>query len=92
MNKPGNAKLKPGTPKLKIVRTQQDRDDGAGTRAMTPGMGQIIQLETIKMKMQSLAATHQIQSKAYGCSSHDYSNIGGGPVEMKIKSERSKGA
>lgn len=74
----GDTKLKAGTP---TVRTRQERGDGGQTRAMTPGMREIIQFETIKMKMQSLAATHQIQSKACGCSSRDSSHIGAGPAK-----------
>lgn len=57
----------------------------------TPGTGEMITLETIKMKMQSLAVMHQIQSKACGGSSLDYSHIGGGPAQNTINSEKSMG-
>lgn len=57
----------------------------------TPGMREMITLETTQMKMQSLAIMHQIQSKACGGSSLDYSHIGDGPAKNTINSEKSSG-
>lgn len=81
-----------GTPSQRpTIRPRQGRDDGDQSTAMTPGVREIVKLETRKIKMQSLAAILPIQSKTCGYPSCDYSNNGGGPAKT-IKSEKSKGA